>query len=101
MLLLLLLIGPLDWTRKIETTSNRKKIYIAKSRNNENSLGSWLNEKNILASVQFDCVWVRIQTAVRLLSTPVLQSFQFSLMLPSIIKPKATRITLANLASNS
>ena len=43
MLLLQLLIGPLDWTRKIETTSNRKKIYSTKSRNNENSLGSWFN----------------------------------------------------------
>src|SRR4029434_9409849 len=31
MLLLQLLIGPLDWTRKIETTYNRKKIYSAKS----------------------------------------------------------------------
>src|SRR4029434_2947649 len=31
MLLLQLLIGPLDWTRKIETTSSKKKIYSAKS----------------------------------------------------------------------
>src|SRR4029434_3285256 len=40
MLLLQLLIGPLAWTRKIETTSSRKKIYSAESRTNENSLGS-------------------------------------------------------------
>ena len=43
MLLLQLLIGPLDWTRKIETTSCRDKIYSANSRTNKNSLGSWFN----------------------------------------------------------
>ena len=31
MLLLQLLIGPLDWTRKIETTPNREKKYIARN----------------------------------------------------------------------
>src|SRR4029434_11199977 len=38
--ILQLLIGPLDWTRKIETTSSWKNIYSAKSHTNENSLGS-------------------------------------------------------------
>src|SRR4029434_6655912 len=47
MLLLQLLIGPLDWTRKIETTSNRKTIYSTKSRNSKNSLGSRSEERRV------------------------------------------------------
>ena len=57
MLLLQLLIGPLDWTRKIETTSSRKKIYSAKSRTMKTCLDHDSIRMLILASVQ---IWLRL-----------------------------------------